>query len=147
MTSGGADFSFSYAFDDFERIVLRLEPADVKDVVSSLETEALQHVAVVFFGKLGAVRNHDRLDAEVVAVIRGDDFCVGDDAIRKRRRERFARRIHEPSEEVPLAAAALDAVDVDDDRNSRGAQQRDRERVRRVAEQDDVEVATQRVDR
>src|SRR5438552_13635944 len=53
---------------DFQRIVLRLEAADVQDVISFRETETREDVAVVFDRKLGAVWNHDRFDCVVVAV-------------------------------------------------------------------------------
>ena len=74
-------------------------------------------------------------------------FGIGHDLIREECRERFADCVDERPEDVPLAAIALDPVDVDGHRNPRRAQQRQDEGVRSVAEQHDVEVAPQCIQR
>ena len=131
---------------DFQRIVLRLEAADVQDVISFRETETREDVAVVFDRKLGAVWNHDRFDCVVVAIIARDHFRVRDHA-REVRGEGFANCVRGAAENVPLATLAFDAVDVDRDRNARRAQEGDSECVDGVAKKNDVEVATQRIER
>ena len=134
---------FFVGLHHFERIVFRLEAADIKNVVPGAECQARQNIRVGLLGKLGAVRNHDRLRAVPLAIVAGDDLRIGDDPTGKKDRERLANAVDHAAEQIPLATMPLDPVDVDRDRDPRRAQKRQDERVGGVADQNDVEAAAQ----
>src|SRR5258708_677651 len=131
----------------FQRIVLRLEAADIENVAPRLQTEAGEHVGIRLVGELGAVWDDRGLRTEGLPVVAGDNVGVGHAPAGEGDGERLATCIDRLSEHVPLAAAALDAIDVDGYRDPRGAQQREHEGIRGIADQHGVEIAPQRIER
>ena len=119
--------------DNLERIVLRLEAADIEDVVLSSQPEALQHVRVTLRRKVRAVGDGDRICAVLFTVVTSDHLGVGDDSVGETHRERLADGVPRAAKKVPLAPATLDAIDVDGHGQSRRAEKRKHEGVRRIA--------------
>ena len=101
----------------FEWVVLRLEATDVEDVILRLETESLQNVGIALLRKISAIANRRRLDAEARSIVCSDHIGVGHDTIGEQRREILTDQVHSAADEVPLATAPLDAVDIDGDGN------------------------------
>ncbi len=130
-----------------QRVVLRLEAAHIKNEAVRREAEALEDVGVGLIRELRAVRNDDWMRPIAPSVVRRDDFGVGNDAICEHDRHRLAGVVDGAAENVPLAAMALDAVHIDDRRNARRSQQRQHERIRRVADEHHVEIAAQCMER